>query len=85
MGSEMCIRDRKTVEDTWRDKVPDTNIVSLAGLPSIHSVLKKARLRWAGHFVRMLDTRLPKRLFYGELAEGKRPHKVEKGSVSKRC
>jgi hypothetical protein len=39
---------------------------------SIHTVLRKAQLRWAGHVVRMPKKRLPKKIFYGELQHGKR-------------
>ncbi|KAI8487562.1 hypothetical protein Bbelb_347960 [Branchiostoma belcheri] len=57
---------------TWQDKVSDTEILQRADLPSIHTLLRRAQVRWAGHLVRMPDTRLPKRLLYSELAEGKR-------------
>ena len=30
--------------------------------------IAKHRCRWAGHVVRMEDTRLPKRVFFGELS-----------------
>ena len=61
---------RKLLKITWQDKIPDTEVLSRTELPSIHTLLKRAQIRWAGHLVRMPDTRLPKRLFYGELAEG---------------
>ena len=62
----------KILRIKWQDKIPDTEVLRLADLPSIHTILGKNQLRWSGHVSRMEDYRLPKRLFYGELSAGKR-------------
>ena len=56
----------------WQDMVPGTEVLTRAGIPSIHTILQKAQVRWAGHVTRMPDYRLPKQLVYGELCYGKR-------------
>ena len=56
----------------WQDMVPDTEVLTRAGIPSIHTILQKAQVRWAGHVTWMSDDRLPKQLLYGELCYGKR-------------
>ena len=58
---------------------PDTEVLEKALCPSLESMITTAQLRWAGLLIRMDDVRLPKQLFYGELASGKRPqHKPRK-------
>ena len=69
---------RRLLGIRWQDRIPDTEVLAKADLPSIHTILMQYQLRWAGHVVRMPDDRLPKRLFYGELEEGKRCHGGQK-------
>ena len=62
---------RKLLGIKWQDKIPDTEVLTRAGLPSIFTILMQSQLRWAGHVARMPDHRLPKTLLFGELLEGK--------------
>ncbi|XP_039386731.1 uncharacterized protein LOC120401127, partial [Mauremys reevesii] len=51
---------RRLLRIRWQDKVPETEVLSRAGLLSVHTLLMKAQIRWAGHVVRMPDNRIPK-------------------------
>jgi hypothetical protein len=63
---------RKLLKIKWQDHIPDTEVLERANMNSVHTMLRKAQLRWAGHVVRMPEERLPKQIFYGELTHGKR-------------
>ena len=56
------------------------NVLKQAGMESIHAMLLRSQLRWAGHVARMPDERLLKQRLYGELCRGKR----SKGGQKKR-
>ena len=56
----------------WQDMIPDTEVLTRAGIPSIRALLQKAQVRWAGHVTWMPADRLPKQPLYGELCYGKR-------------
>ena len=62
---------RKLLGIKWQDKIPDTEVLRHASLPSIYTILMQSQLHWAGHVVCMPDHWLPKRLFYGKLQQGK--------------
>ena len=62
---------RKLLGIKWQDKIPDTEVLRHASLPSIYTILMQSQLHWAGHIVCMPDHWLPERLFYGELQQGK--------------
>ena len=71
---------RKVLRVSWKDHVPNQEILRRAELTGIEAMLNQAQLRWSGHVTRMDDSRLPKQLFHAELSTGKR----HKGGQRKR-
>nr|VZI38644.1 unnamed protein product [Spirometra erinaceieuropaei] len=63
---------RRILRLNWQDRIPDTEVLERTGILSIYAILRQMQLRWSGHLVRMDDERLPKRLFYGDVATGSR-------------
>ena len=63
---------RKLLKIKWQDRIPDTEVLRRAVMQSVHTLLKLAHLRWAGHVTRMPEECLPKKILYGELEMGKR-------------
>nr|VZI12169.1 unnamed protein product [Spirometra erinaceieuropaei] len=63
---------RRILRLNWQDRIPDPDVLERTGMLSIYSMLRQMQLRWSGHLVRMDDERLPKRLFYGDVATGYR-------------
>ena len=61
---------RKIARIRWHHKVTNYQVLSRCKIPSLQSLLDKAKLRWTGHVVRMDNSRIPKALFYGRLATG---------------
>ena len=63
---------RELLNIKWHDYVPNVEVLNRADMPSVEALLVSANLRWAGHVVRMDDSRLPKAVMYAELREGTR-------------
>ncbi|BHF79473.1 hypothetical protein SprV_0702259300 [Sparganum proliferum] len=63
---------RRILRLNWQDRIPDTEVLERTGILSIYTILRQMQLRWSGHLVLMDDERLPKRLFYGDVATGSR-------------
>ena len=63
----------KLLRIKWQDKVPNTEVLSCTGMPSIYILLSEVQVRWAGHVSCMSDECLPKGLLYGELLVWKYP------------
>ena len=71
---------RKVLRVTWKDHVPNKEILRRAELTGIEAMLNLAQLHWSGHVTRIEDSRLPKQLLNAELSTGKR----HKGGQRKR-
>lgn len=57
---------------SWRDRIPNTDVLKRCNIGSIESVITRAQLRWSGHVARMGNERIPKALLFGQLDKGKR-------------
>ncbi|XP_063382696.1 uncharacterized protein LOC134669094 [Cydia fagiglandana] len=51
---------RRILNISWKDRVTNEKVLSIARLPSITAILKQRRLRWLGHVHRMEPSRLPR-------------------------
>ena len=56
----------------WQGHTTNIEVLEKADLPNIEAMLMLRQLRWAGHVARMVDSRMPKFVFYGEVSYGKR-------------
>nr|VZI09441.1 unnamed protein product [Spirometra erinaceieuropaei] len=56
----------------WQDRIPDTDVLERTEILSIYAIMRQIQLCWSGHPVSMDDERLPKGLFYGDVATGSR-------------
>lgn len=65
-----CLRHIARIR--WQDKVTNTEVLERCEMTSVEAMIMKAQLRWAGHLVRMPDSRIPKQVFYSELEDGQR-------------
>lgn len=63
---------RKILGIKWQEMVPRTEVLRRTGLPSIDTMIAKARLKWLGHVRRMPDHRYPKIIMMSELSKGAR-------------
>ena len=55
----------------WQRHTND-DIMALAKMESIASLVRYRRLRWLGHMARMEDNRLPKKLLFGGIEHNRR-------------
>ncbi len=76
---------RRILRIWWQDKVPNTDVLSHAGLASIFTLLSQRRLCWLGHVHRMPDGCIPKDLLYGELTSRKKIHRASTAVIPRRC
>ena len=53
-------------------KITNEEVMRCTGLKTIYFTLRKRRLRWLGHIMRMGDERIPKSMLYSELVDGTR-------------
>ena len=52
-------------------EIHNKDLYKMTDMPSLENMVRKYRLRWAGHVRRMDDYRLPKKMLFGRVVEGK--------------
>jgi len=65
-----CLRRILNVQ--WQDRIPNTEILNRCKITGVEVMIMQSQLRWCGHVHRMPDSRIPKQLLYGQLADSAR-------------
>ena len=63
---------RRLLGISWKDRIPNTEVLQTAETESVEAKIAAAQLRWSGHVHRMPNYRMPQQVMYGELCEGRR-------------
>ena len=63
---------RKIWRVTWKDKIPNTEILPHCNITSVESIIMASQLRWSGHLARIRDDCVPKALMFELLEEDRR-------------
>ena len=66
---QTCLR--KIARIQWFHKVTNYEVLSRCNIHSIQYMIEGAVLRWTGHVTRMSNDRIPKKLLYGRLVNGR--------------
>jgi len=56
----------------WQDTVLNTEVSRICGIQGIETFLLQTQFHWIGHVIQMSNDRIPKQVFFGQLAAGKR-------------
>ncbi|KAL0985062.1 hypothetical protein UPYG_G00152410 [Umbra pygmaea] len=72
-GRVQSLHSQHPLVRNWNDKVHNAQVLARPDLLTMYTLLRQCRLRWLGHVCHMKDGWIPKDIFYGELASGKRP------------
>ena len=67
---QRCLR--RILNIKWQDRRTNSSVLEEANVTSIESYIIKNQLRWAGQLFLMPSSRLPKKILYGELTNGRR-------------
>ena len=65
---------RKIAHIKWQEHIPNTAVTERCDITSTEAFLQTSQIRWIGHVIRMDDSRIPKRTFYGQLENGSHHH-----------
>ena len=63
---------RKILRIVWSQHIPNKRIRSMTKQPQLTNILRKRRLKWFGHVLRMDKDRAPKMLYLWKPTHGKR-------------
>ena len=64
---------RRMIGVTWQDHMSNEQLFKLTGQPPLTNLLRRKRLTWLGHVVRMASTHIPRRLLYWEPPGRRKP------------